>query len=59
MSYTATRTHIPDVVILDPKVFGDSRSAKGVLRGRVFDLAPLLSAKDQAASSFANAEVYA
>ena len=68
MPYTATRTHIPDVVILEPKVFGDSRgfffesfnaqdfaqctglnvnfvqdnhsrSAKGVVRGRVFDVA--------------------
>ena len=25
MPYTATRTHIPDVIILEPKVFGDSR----------------------------------
>jgi dTDP-4-dehydrorhamnose 3,5-epimerase len=25
MPYTATRTHIPDLIILEPKVFGDSR----------------------------------
>lgn len=25
MPYTATRTHIPDVIIFEPKVFGDSR----------------------------------
>jgi len=27
MPYTATRTHIPDVIILEPKVFGDSRTS--------------------------------
>jgi dTDP-4-dehydrorhamnose 3,5-epimerase len=25
MSYTVTPTHIPDVLILEPKVFGDAR----------------------------------
>ncbi len=31
MPYTVTPTHIPDLLILEPKVFGDARVCLGAL----------------------------